>query len=70
MIVQAAVRKAMPHDHSWTLGVLPRELASIVELRNAGAHSETTSASALDGIRGKILGIKIEPALLVFGLFG
>ena len=62
-IVQATVRKAMPHDHSWVLGVLPRELGAIVDLRNASAHSETTSAPELDGVRRKILGVGGEGLL-------
>ena len=53
----------MQHDHSWVLGVLPRELAPIAEPRNAGAHSETTSASALEGVRRKILGLGGEGLL-------
>ena len=61
--MQVAVRKAMQHDHSWVLGVLPRELAPIVRLRNAGAHSETTSASALEGVRRKVLGLGGEGLL-------
>jgi hypothetical protein len=62
-VVQASVRKAMQHDHSWVLGMLTRELEPIIELRNAGAHSETTSASTLEGVRRKILGVGGEGLL-------
>ena len=62
-IVQAAVRKAMPHDHSWVLGVLPRELAPIIEMRNAGAHSQTTSAESAEHTRRNVLGIGAEGLL-------
>ena len=62
-ILQAGVKKAMPHDHSWLLGVLPRELEPILELRNAGAHSETTSALSLQRARRNVLGIGSEGLL-------
>jgi hypothetical protein len=62
-LVQAAVRRAMPVDHNWLLGLLPRELGPIRDLRNPGAHSEATSASALEASRRTILGIGCEGLL-------
>ena len=59
-IVQEGVRHAMRHDHSWVLGVLPRELERLIKLRNAGAHSEVTRASELEGVRRKVVGIGEE----------
>jgi hypothetical protein len=56
-LVQAAARIAMPHDHSWVVGMLPRELDHIIDLRNAGAHSDVTSASQLQAVRRRVLGI-------------
>jgi hypothetical protein len=56
-LAQAAIRTAMPNDQAWVLGLLPRELASVVEIRNASAHSEATTAGALEPVRGKVLGI-------------
>ncbi len=58
--VQAAIRQQMPHDHSWILGILPRELEKLVELRNAGAHSEGVSAETLAPIREMVLGVGRE----------
>ncbi|HET9949548.1 MAG TPA: hypothetical protein VFQ22_11545 [Longimicrobiales bacterium] len=55
--VQVALRKAAPHDQSWILGMLPRELAPVIELRNAGAHAQVTSAERLEPVRRSILGI-------------
>ena len=62
-LVQAAVRRAMPVDHNWVLGLLPRELGPIRDLRNPGAHSEATSAGALETARRGILGIGCEGLL-------
>lgn len=62
-IVQGGVRKALPHDQNWVLGMLPRELAPIIELRNPGAHWDTTSAAKLEGARRRILGIGSEGVL-------
>ena len=62
-LVQAAVRQAMPHDYKWVTDMLPRELAPIVELRNPGAHSDTTSASKLEATRAEILGVGCEGLL-------
>ncbi|HSW29064.1 MAG TPA: hypothetical protein VLH75_06140 [Longimicrobiales bacterium] len=57
---QAAIRQQMPHDHSWILGILPRELEKLVELRNAGAHSEGVAAETLGPIREMVLGVGRE----------
>lgn len=62
-LVQAAVRQALPHDHSWVLGRLPRELAPIRDLRNPSAHSEAVTAGALETVRRSILGIGCEGLL-------
>ena len=62
-MVQAAVRKALPNDQNWVLGMLPRELAPIIELRNPGAHWDTTSASKIEATRRKILGVGCEGLL-------
>jgi hypothetical protein len=56
-LVRAAIPAAMPHDHRWVLGLLPRELNSIVAIRNAGAHSRITSARELEDVRRSVLGI-------------
>ncbi len=53
----------MPHDHSWVLGLLPRELAPSLELRNAGAHSHTTAAASVERTRRNVLGIGVEGLL-------
>jgi hypothetical protein len=42
------------------LGVLPRELERLIRLRNAGAHSEVTRASELEGVRRNVIGIGEE----------
>lgn len=63
-VVQTAVRRVLTHDHSWVLGVLPREIKPIVALRNAGAHSETTGAAELEEVRRRILGIGREGLLV------
>jgi hypothetical protein len=55
--VQTALRQQLPHDHSWVLGVLPRQLDRLTELRNAGAHSGVTRTADLDAIRRQVLGI-------------
>jgi len=62
-LVQVAVRRSMPVDHKSILGLLPRELESIRDLRNPGAHSEATSASAMEASRRVILGIGCEGLL-------
>jgi hypothetical protein len=62
-VLQASVRKAMQHDHSWVLGMLTREMEPIIDLRNAGAHSKTTSASTLEAVRRKIVGLGGEGLL-------
>jgi len=62
-LVQAAVRRAMPVDHNWVLGLLPKQLERLRDLRNPGAHSESTSASALEAARRLILGIGCEGLL-------
>ena len=59
-LVQATLRQVMPSDHVWVLGLLPRQLGPILELRNAGAHSGVTTARSLDGVRESILGIGCE----------
>jgi len=55
--VQTALRQQLLHDHSWVLGVLPRQLDRLTELRNAGAHSGVTRTADLDAIRRQVLGI-------------
>jgi hypothetical protein len=62
-LVQAAVRRAMPVDQNWVLGLLPRELGPIRDLRNPGAHSEATTAGAIEAARRRILGIGCEGLL-------
>ncbi len=62
-IVQSGVKQAMRHDHSWVLGVLPRELAALTELRNRGAHADVTRAAELEGVRRAVVGIAGEGLL-------
>ena len=61
--MRGAVAKTMPHERSWILEILTRELDSIIELRNPGAHSETTSSSELEVIRRTIIGVGREGLL-------
>jgi hypothetical protein len=56
-VLQAAFRKAAPHDQVWVLTMLPHELGPVIELRNASAHSTVTSADQLEPVRRSILGI-------------
>lgn len=62
-IVQAAAKGAFRHDKDWILTLLPRAMAPITELRNAGAHSETTTAAQLEKPRRTILGVGCEGLL-------
>ena len=62
-IVRGAVGEALRHDRSWLLDILTRELDLILEIRNPGAHSETTSASELEVIRRTIMGVGREGLL-------
>ena len=62
-IVQSGVKQAMRHDHNWVLGVLPRELAALTELRNRGAHADVTRAAELEGVRRAVVGIAGEGLL-------
>lgn len=62
-IVRGAVKEAFRHDKDWLLTILPRTLAPIVDLRNAGAHSETTTATQLEKPRRTILGVGCEGLL-------
>ena len=61
--VQHALRQQLPHDHSWLLGILPRQLARLVDLRNAGAHSGVTRSTDLEAVRRQVLGIGQEGLL-------
>lgn len=63
-LVAAAVRQVLPQDQNWVLGMLPRELAPIIELRNPGAHWDTTSAAKVEATRRRILGIGCEGLLV------
>ena len=62
-VVRGAVGRALTSERSWMLDVLTRELDAIIDLRNAGAHSETTSSVELEAIRRTILGIGREGLL-------
>ncbi|MHB1191954.1 MAG: hypothetical protein ACYC6F_02820 [Longimicrobiales bacterium] len=42
--VQSAIRQQLPHDASQILGLVPRELQGLIDVRNAAAHSEGVAA--------------------------
>jgi hypothetical protein len=58
--VEAGVRQAFPHDHSWILGELPHGLRRILDLRNPAAHAGATGRDAALDRRSEVLGIGRE----------
>ena len=62
-IVQSSIRRAMPHDHGWMLGVLPRQLEHLRDFRNSSAHSEALTANRVEQSRRTILGIGCQGLL-------
>ena len=58
--MQAGIRQAFLHDHTWLLGELPHCLRRIMDLRNPAAHSRTTSREAVAEGRSEVLGIGRE----------
>jgi hypothetical protein len=61
--LDAHLRVLLDWASARALELLPRELTSVVEIRNASAHSEATPAGALEPVRNKVLGIGCEGLL-------
>jgi hypothetical protein len=60
-LVQKAVRRAFSSsDYSWILGVLPRQLSVIAEMRNPMAHSRNAARADVTAAREEILEIGQE----------
>jgi len=62
-VVQSGLRQQLPHDHAWILGLLPKQLARLTDLRNASAHTESVRSTELDQVRREVLGIGEEGML-------
>lgn len=57
----AVVRSALPKpDGDWLLGMLPRQLGPLIDLRNPAAHGGSTSRESVLARREEILGIGHE----------
>ena len=62
--VQRGIRGALPHDHSWLIGQLPYQLASLGDLRNPAAHSGSVGREGVISMREEVLGIGGEGILV------
>ncbi len=51
-------------DAGWLRSNAPRELRGIVELRNPAAHSESVSRERVEKVRGLVMGVGCEGALV------
>jgi len=63
-VLQGVIRQYFPTDANELLGLVPRQLNAIIEIRNAGAHGERVDRSDLTPIRELVIGIGQEGLLV------
>lgn len=61
--VQSGIRRQLPHDHAWVLGLMLTDLEKLLDLRNEGAHERVTGLAALEPVRERVVGIGCEGML-------
>ena len=60
----------LPDEKKWFTQTLPKELASLAEVRNPGAHDESVDLKTVSEWRDKLLGIGVDGTLVRLGRMG